>query len=98
MESQPSLVRPQGRVELHAETAVDLQLALVILPNHAEVDDALWDGGDLKRGLVLWVLLKEAAVLQGGGEFFVGLLELGLGGEVGHGGGIAYGFGMKLFL
>lgn len=84
MKTQAALVGAEGRVELDPVAAVDLDVALVILPLHAELDDALWDGGDLEGGAVLRVLLEQGAVLQGGGELVVGLLELGLGGEVRH--------------
>lgn len=86
VQTQAALVGAQGRVELDPVAAVDLDVALVILPLHAELDDALGDGGDLEGGAVLWVLLEQSAVLQGRGELVVGLLELGLGGEVRHDG------------
>lgn len=90
VQTQAALVGAQGRVELDPVAAVDLDVALVILPLHAELDDALGDGGDLEGGAVLWVLLEQSAVLQGRGELVVGLLELGLGGEVRHDGRCVY--------
>lgn len=70
VQAQAALVRPQGRVELHAVAAVDAQAALVVLPGDAELDDALGDGGDLEGGAVLGVLLEEGAVLEGAGELW----------------------------
>ena len=84
MEAQAALVGAQGRVELDAVAAVDLELALVVLPDDAKLDDALRDGDDRQGGLVLGVLGEEGAVLERAGELLVGLLELGLGREVGH--------------
>lgn len=84
MQTQAALVGAQGRVELHSVATVDLDIALVVLPEHAELDDTLGDGGDLQGLAVLRVLLEQGAVLQSGGELVVGLLELGLGGEVRH--------------
>lgn len=70
MEAQAALVRAQGRVELDAVAAVDLELALVVLPDDAELDDALGDGGDGESGAVFGVLLEEGAVLEGRGELW----------------------------
>ena len=39
MKSEAALVRADGAVHLDAETAVDLDLALVVHPRHAEHDD-----------------------------------------------------------
>ncbi|SLH49457.1 Uncharacterised protein [Mycobacteroides abscessus subsp. abscessus] len=41
MEAQAALVRTEGGVELHPETAVDLHAPLVVDPGHAEDDLAL---------------------------------------------------------
>jgi hypothetical protein len=45
-----------------------LDLALVVLPDHAELDDALGDGDDFEGVAVFGVLLEERAVLEGGGK------------------------------
>lgn len=68
MEAEATLVWTEGRVELHTEATVDLDLALVVLPDNTELNDALWNGGDLQGSLVLWVLLEQGAVLEGGGK------------------------------
>lgn len=47
VEAEAALVRAQGRVELDAVTAVDADLALVILPGDAELEDSLGNGADL---------------------------------------------------
>ena len=65
MEAQATLVRAESRVVLHAETAVDLDLALVILPCDSELDDPLRDSCDLEGLFVLWLFLKQGAVLEG---------------------------------
>jgi hypothetical protein len=65
VEAQAALVGAEGGVELDTETAVDLELALVVLPDNAEVDDALRDGDDLDGGAVLGVLLEQGRVLEG---------------------------------
>jgi hypothetical protein len=66
MESQSSLVWTQSRVELHTVSTVDLDLVLVIFPDDTELDDAFGNGDDLEGGLVLWLLLEEGAVFEGG--------------------------------
>lgn len=71
VESQTSLVRAEGGVELDAVAAVDLELAVVILPDDAELDDALGDGDDLEGGAVLGVLLEEGGVLEGADQLCV---------------------------
>lgn len=68
MEAQTTLVRAESRVELHAVATVDAELAGVVLPGDAELNDALGDGADLEGGAVLGVLLEEGAVLEGAGE------------------------------
>jgi hypothetical protein len=65
VESETTLVRTKGGVELYSVSAVDLALALVIFPDDTELDDTLGDGGDLEGLLVLGVLLEEGGVLEG---------------------------------
>jgi hypothetical protein len=106
VESETALVGAESRVELDTVAAVHLELAGVILPDDAELDDALGDGDDLEGGLELGVLLEQGAVLEGAHKLWTGhkpksasasrtpraapsltsvsLLELGLGGNVGH--------------
>lgn len=84
VEAQAALVGAQGRVELHAVSAVDAQVARIVLPGDAELNHPLGDGGDGERGAVLGVLGEELAVLERRGQLRVGLLELGLRGEVRH--------------
>jgi hypothetical protein len=66
VETETTLVWAESRVELHTVALVDLALALVVLPDDAELDDALRDRGDLEGLLVLGVLLEEGGVLKGG--------------------------------
>lgn len=63
METETALVGTESRVELHTVTLVDLALALVVLPDNAELDDALRDGGNLEGLLVFRVLLEEGGGL-----------------------------------
>jgi hypothetical protein len=65
VQAETALVWAKGRVELDSVAAVDLDLVLVVLPNHAELDDALGDGDNLEGGLVFGVLLEEGAVFEG---------------------------------
>jgi hypothetical protein len=71
VESETSLVWTKSGVELNAITAVDLWLEVVVFPNDAELDDALGDGDDLEGSLVLWVLLEEGRVFEGGGQLWI---------------------------
>lgn len=68
VETETALVWAEGGVELNTIALVDLWLQVVVLPNNTELDDALWDGNDLEGGLVLWVLLEEGGVFEGGCE------------------------------
>jgi hypothetical protein len=68
MQSEATLVRTKCRVELDTVSAVYLDLSFVVLPCDAELDNSLWDGGNLESGLVFWVLLKKAGVFEGGGK------------------------------
>lgn len=70
MEPQSSFVRSKSRVELYAIATVDLHLALIVFPDHTELDDPLWDSSDLESGLIFWVFLEEQGVLEGGDELY----------------------------
>ena len=73
MEAEAALVWSQGGVELDTVATVDLQLVLVILPDHAELNHALGDGGDFERDLVFWVLLEQRRMLEGGNKLCSGV-------------------------
>ena len=64
MEAQAALEGAEDGVILHAETVVDLDVALVILPGDAELDDTLGHGDHLQGGPVLRVALEQGAVLE----------------------------------
>ena len=83
VEAQATLVGTDGRVELNAETTVDLDLALVIDPRHAELDDALGLDDALEDLvlLILGVCLEHG--LERGEDLGDGLDELGLVGVLG---------------
>ena len=53
VEAQAALVGPDGAVVFDAETAVHVDLALVVGPRHAELDDALGFDHALENGLLL---------------------------------------------
>jgi hypothetical protein len=74
VETETALVRAKGRVELHTVSPLDLALALVVLPDYAELDDALGDGGNLESLLVLGVLLEERGGLEGRDELWTVLV------------------------
>ena len=74
MEAETALVGTESGVELHAVSLLDLALALVVLPDNAELDDALGDGDDLKSLLVFGVLGEEGGGLEGGDELY-GMLD-----------------------
>jgi hypothetical protein len=68
VQAQAALVGAESRVELDAVAAVDLEVAGIVLPDDAELDDALGDRGDLEGGAELGVLLEQRAVLESEGE------------------------------
>jgi hypothetical protein len=68
VKTETTLVWAESRVELHTVALVDLAVALVVLPDNAELDDALGDGDDLEGPPVLGVLLEEGGLLKGGDE------------------------------
>ena len=74
MEAETALVGTESGVELHAVSLLDLALALVVLPDNAELHDALGDGDDLESLLVFGVLGEEGGGLEGGDELY-GMLD-----------------------
>ena len=68
VEPKTSLIWPQGRVELDTISSIDLDLPLVILPDHSELDDSFRYGSNLEGGLVFRVLLEEGGVFEGRNE------------------------------
>lgn len=70
VEAETALVGTKCRVELHAVALLDLALALVVLPDDAELDDALGNGDYLEGLLVLGVLGEEGRGLEGGDELY----------------------------
>lgn len=76
------LKRKRNKTHLNSETAVDLRLALVVLPNDTELDDTLRDLNDIQSLLVFGVGSQER--LQRESELVQSLLEFGLARKVGH--------------
>ena len=64
MQPQTTLIGAKSRVELHTVSAVDLQVAFIVLPDDTELNDALGDRNNLESRLVLRVLLEEGTVLE----------------------------------
>ena len=70
VQTKTTLVGTESRVELHAVTLVDLALALVVLPDNAELDDTLGNGGNFESLPVLGVLLEEGGGLESRDELY----------------------------
>ena len=64
MESKAAFVRSKGRIELHAEATVDLDLAFVVFPSNTELDDSFWHRCDLESLLVVRILFEKSAILK----------------------------------
>ena len=78
VEAQAALVGSNGGVELDAVAAVDLNLALVVDPGHAEHDDALGLDEALQQGRLLILGVGVQRGLDGAENLGRGLEELGL--------------------
>jgi hypothetical protein len=76
VQAQTALVGAERRVELHAVALVDLAVALVVLPDDAELDDALGDRDYLEGLFVLGVLLEKRRILEGGDELWGALAAI----------------------
>lgn len=68
METETTLVGTEGGVELDTVTAIDLDVAVVVLPDNTELNDTLGDGGNGEGSAVLGVLLEEGGVLESVGQ------------------------------
>jgi len=75
MEAETALVGAESRVELHTVALVNLAHALVVLPDNAELDDALRDRGNFESLLVLRVLLKKGGGVEGGDKLWTELVR-----------------------
>ena len=64
METEPSFVWSQSRVELHSVTPVDLYFSLVVLPDHTELYHAFRNRGNLQSLLVLRIFLEEGGIFE----------------------------------
>lgn len=71
MESKTALVGTKSAVVLNTETTVDLEVALIVVPGYAELDDTLGDSSDGESGAVLGVLREELAVLETASELCI---------------------------
>ena len=78
MQTQTALIRADGGIELHAETAVDLHPSAVVHPAHAKLDKTLRfdDTLDHTGGLQVGTLFDDR--LDGGENLLYGLHELRL--------------------
>ena len=85
MQPQSPLVGPDRGVELHAEAIVHLYLSLVVHPGHPEEQLALRRHDPLQQrvpAVLLLIRLNHHA--KGFQNFFDSLMELRLGGILGH--------------
>jgi len=80
METQTALVRTDGTVELDAETAVDLDAALIIVPRHAEHEYALGLHQPLENAMLFIFRVTLHYRLERFEHFFYRLVEFGFGG------------------
>jgi hypothetical protein len=64
MEPEATLVWAKSRVELNAETIVDLEGTRVIFPDNPELDDPFGNRDHFERNLVFGVLLEEGRVFE----------------------------------
>ena len=78
VKAQAALVRSNGRVELDAVAAIDLDLALVVDPGDTEHDDALGLDEALKQGSLLVLGMGVERRLDGAEDLGRGLDELRL--------------------
>lgn len=70
VKSKAAFVWAQSGVELNTIATIDLDLVLVVFPDHTKLDDSLRNGSNLKGSLVFGVLLEEGGVLEGGDELW----------------------------
>ena len=78
MQAQAALVGADGGVELHAEAAVDLDLALVVHPGHAEHHHALRLDEALEQAVLLVSGVGVHRKAQGVQHLAHRLMEYGL--------------------
>jgi len=79
MKPEPALVRTDRTVHLNAESTVDVDLTLRVLPRNAKHDDALRFDDALKEfgGAILRMSIQHRAERHN--HFLDSLVELGLG-------------------
>ena len=78
MQAQTTLVGSDGAVELHTVATIDLDLARVIHPRHAEDDDALGLDETLEEASRLVLGMGIQGRLEGCEDLLGSLNELGL--------------------
>ena len=78
IETQAALIRTKGRVVLHAVAAVDVVLAVVIHPGHAELDGALGLDHPLQQAGLLIFGMRVDHRAEGRENLFNGLQKLRL--------------------
>jgi hypothetical protein len=78
VETHAALIRADGRVELHAPRAVNLNLIAVVHPDDAELDSTLWFNQTFQQRklTIARIFLKERP--QGGHHLPDGLSKFGL--------------------
>lgn len=75
VKAKATFVRAKGGIELHPISPVDLHLAFVVFPNHAELDDPLRNRRHLQCLSVLGVFPEERGVFERRGEFCMQVVE-----------------------
>ena len=78
VKADAALVGAKSRVVLNAVAAVDMPHVIVVLPGHAELDDALGLDHPLQQGGLLVLGMGVDHGLQGAEDLLDGLQELGL--------------------
>ena len=78
VETNTTLVGANGVVVLHAVTHVGLDVALVVHPGDAELIDAIGDAKTLDQVYLVKLGVLVVGLLDGGKNFFYGLMVLGL--------------------
>jgi hypothetical protein len=79
MEPQATLVRPERAVHLHAEAAIHLDVAAIVLPGHPEHDHALGFRDSLEDAGPRQLRAARDDKIDAFEEFFDGLVEIRFG-------------------
>ena len=84
METQSALIRTNGAVELHTVARIDVHLALIVGPRHAEHDHALWLNEALDDLGLLKLRMLIVDIMNRDQHFFHSLQKLRFSGMLPH--------------